>query len=384
MSSCISSAEAALSEYVGSMNDLQFQESRIDDETAFIYAMERIYCLARKKQRFKVVGVTPYFTFLLIPFKGVSSHGPKAPDSDDDFCNELPQMDTFVDFDEGLYPWTPSSDDHTDRFLAPSMSLLSDCSDDRILLSNEEQGVDILSDTSWDDAHHLFPSFWYDMEDLESDFDGDKADGALGSSFPERASVADLVLEANIPFDPCSDNESLYSFDGECSPIVISQNPRPMSLDLLESSDYFDIFETELSLPFSSAPVTFLPNSSTSEKTTALFDDPDTFEDDFPRDDTHHQGQTVSLPIETDISAKPLRRSASQGISWFDFALENDLGHQTTRQVSLSGGESASGVISAKKPCNFHGLDKSRLGPLPSSGNASITPDNIDFVVMDF
>jgi hypothetical protein len=155
-----------------------------------------------------------------------------------------------------------------------------------------------------------------------------------------------------------------------------------MSLDLSESPNYFDIFETELSFPFSSAPVTFSPNSSMSGETTALFDD--TFEDDFPEGDTHHQGQIVSPPIETDISTKPRRRSASQDISWFDFALENNLGHQTTRQVSLPGGESASGVISAKKPCNFHGLDRSRLGPLSSSGNASITPDNIDFVIMDF
>ncbi len=359
------------------MNDLQSQESRIDDETAFLYALGRIYCLARKKQRFKVIGVTCHFTFLLISLKGVSSHGPKASDSDDDFCDEIPQMDTFVDFDEGLYPWTPSSDRaNTDRFLAPSKLLLSDYSDDHILPSNEEQGVDILSDTSWDDACHLSP-FWHDMEDIENDFDDDKADGAFGSSFPERASVSDLVLEANIPFDPCSDNEFLYFFDGECSPIVISsQNPRRMSLDLSESSDYFDIFETE-----PSTPVTLLSNSSMSEKTTTLFDNSDTFEDDFPRDG---QGQTVSLPIEIDISAKPGRRSVSQGISWFDFALENDLGHQTTRQVSLSGGESTSGVIPAKEPCNFHGLDKSRLGPVPSTGNASITPDNIDFVVMDF
>lgn len=379
MSSCISSAEAALSEYVGSMDDLSSQESRIDDETAFLYAVERVYCLARKKQRFKVVGVTCLFTFLLISLKGVSSHGPKAPDSDDDFCDEQPQMDTFVDFDKGLYPWTPSGDDKADRFIAPSKSPLPDYSDDHILSSTEEQGVDILSDTSWDDAPHLSPAFWYDMEDLESDFEDDKADGALGSSFPERASVADLVLEANIPFDLCSDNESLYSFDGECSPNVTSQNPRPMSLDLSESPDYFDIFETELSFPFSSAPVTLSPDSSMSGEAAALFDD--TFEDEFSRGDTHHQGQTVSLPIAPDISTKPRRRSASQGISWFDFALENDLGHQTTRQVSLSGGESSSGVISAKKPCNLHGLDKSRLGPLSSSGTASVTPD---FVIMDF
>lgn len=340
------------------------------------------------------------FIFLLKFLKSVSSHGPKAPDSDDDFYDEQSQTDIFVDYDDKPYQWALLGDgsDDTNRFLAPCKSVPSYCSDDHILLSDEEQEINILSDTNSEHCCHL-SSIWHGMGasgDITSVIDDDNAVRALGSSFPERASMADLVLETNISTDqyvPLRSDESPFYLDDGCAPTVTSsRNYRHISLDLPGRFDHFDIFETELCELRSLTSTSSSPSPATSEKITNF----ENVEDDLLRDDMHYQEQAV------DISEKPCYSlCASRGITWFDFALKNDLGRDTTlRQVLAPRNECTSGVILANEPRNFQGgmhlyVRSASIGDIPGplqcatgeSYDAFIACDDIegqDFVVIDF